>query len=321
MNYLKWEQQWIPQQCRRDRIDVFHSPIHFGLPQFTRAKCVLTLHDVIDERYYDPKLPTKSISQRITSLLCWMARHRADHILTVSEYSRRDLLRHFKFPQDRVSVTYEAAAQRFHEPLTQAERERVRAKYCLPNKFLFYVGSLEPRKNIPFLLEAFAIANLQDLNVVIGGGNKNEGSALLRMASALGFSERFFAIGRVDDNDLPALYSEAQAFVYPSEYEGFGLQICEALAVGCPVLAADASCLPEVLAEGGETFPLTGPSRLAEMLVRTHRDTEYRENLRRRARVRSRSFSWSSTAKKTAAIYENLCASRQVGYAQRVEEY
>jgi glycosyltransferase involved in cell wall biosynthesis len=307
MNYVRWEQQWVPQQCATDRIDVFHSPIHFGLPQWTRTRCVLTLHDAIEETYY-AEHGKRSISQRITRVLCWMARQRADHIVTVSEHSRRELIQLFKLPEDRVSVTYEAADHRFHQTISSETREHVRLKYRLPEQFVLYVGSFEPRKNIPFLLKAAAIAQLRDLHVVLGGGSAIEGSALMQVASALSISDRVSVIGRVDDDDLPALYAEAHAFVYPSEYEGFGLQICEALAVGCPVFAADASCLPEIVADGGELFPLSTPSRLAEMLKKLHYDLDYRESLRRRARTRSQFFSWRYTAEKTLAVYENLHA-------------
>jgi glycosyltransferase involved in cell wall biosynthesis len=307
MNYLRWEQQWVPQQCATDRIDVFHSPIHFGLPQWTRTRCVLTIHDAIEETYYAVHRKT-SISQRITRMLCWMARHRADHIVTVSEHSRRELIRLFKLSEDRVSVTYEAADHRFHQTISSEARERVRLKYQLPEQFVLYVGSFEPRKNLPFLLRACAIAQLRDLHVVLGGGSVIEGSVLMQMASALDISDRVSVIGRVDDDDLPALYAEARAFVYPSEHEGFGLQVCEALAVGCPVFAADASCLPEIVADGGELFPLSTPNRLAEMLKKLHYDLDYRQSLCRRTRTRSQFFSWRYTAEKTLAVYENLYA-------------
>jgi glycosyltransferase involved in cell wall biosynthesis len=237
-----------------------------------------------------------------------MARHRADHIVTVSEHSRRELIQLFKLSEDRVSVTYEAADHRFHQTISSEVRERVRLKYRLPEQFVLYVGSFEPRKNIPFLLKASAIAQLRDLHVVLGGGSVPEGSVLMQMASGLNISDRVSVIGRVVDDDLPALYAEAHAFVYPSEHEGFGLQICEALAVGCPVFAADASCLPEIVADGGELFPLSTPNRLAEMLKKLHYDLDYGESLRRRARTRSQFFSWRYTAEKTLAVYENLCA-------------
>jgi glycosyltransferase involved in cell wall biosynthesis len=107
----------------------------------------------------------------------------------------------------------------------------------------------------------------------------------------------------VDDTDLPALYAEALCFVYPSEYEGFGLQLCEAIAAGCPVLAARATCLPEVLGDGGETFGLDKSSELEELLVRIVTDAIFRQNLKNRAQERSKSYSWTRTAIDTNNLY------------------
>jgi glycosyltransferase involved in cell wall biosynthesis len=307
MNYLLWEQCWIPGQCLRDCIDVFHSPVHFGLPQITRSKCVLTLHDAIDEVYYDARLKKKSLSQRVTASLSRMARFRADHILTVSEYSRLDLIRHFGIPEDKISVVHEAADRRFHGDVTAAERARVREKYRLPARFLFYVGSLEPRKNIPFLLRALAAAGVRDMSLVLGGGSVGEQQELLRLAKELSIAHQVLTVGRIDDRDLPAFYAEAHCFVYPSEYEGFGLQICEAMATGCPVLASRASCLPEILGGGGETFSLADPSELIQSLRTLSSDNAYREKLRQNALSRSRFFSWTRTAGETLNLYARLC--------------
>lgn len=139
MNYLLWEQAWIPKQCLQDQVDVFHSPVHFGLPQFTRSKCVLTLHDTIDELYYAKtrEKQRRPMSHHLTRLISSMARFRADHILTVSEHSRRDLMLHFGIPAHRISVVHEAADERFHLAIPAAEIERVRTKYQVPRRFAF----------------------------------------------------------------------------------------------------------------------------------------------------------------------------------------
>ena len=308
MNYLRWEQAWLPRQCAEDEIKVFHSPIHYGLPIMTRAKCVLTLHDAIDEVYYAPKLREKSWNQIRSGMMCAASRRRADHIITVSHYSKRELVRHFKFQPDSVTAIYEAADSRFRKNPPPEERVRVRAKYGLPRRFVFYVGSLEPRKNLVFLLNGLAASESPSLSVVIGGrGNKAEIDALRAAARDLKIQDQVFLIGRVDDDDLPAIYSEAEAFTYPSEYEGFGLQMCEAMSAGCPVFASNASCLPEILADGGETFPLSHVEPLAALLRRNHMETDYRESMKIKAEKRSRFFSWEKAALETCSLYEQLC--------------
>lgn len=170
------------------------------------------------------------------------------------------------------------------------------------------MGSLEPRKNIPFLLQALAEAKVQDLGVVLGGGSAAEQENVLRLAAGLGLGKQVLTVGRIDDGDLPAFYAQAYTFVYPSEYEGFGLQICEAMAAGCPVLAARASCFPEILGTGGDIFSIADSSELAGSLRKICENEEYRAELKARALHRSESFSWSGTARGTADLYERLCS-------------
>jgi glycosyltransferase involved in cell wall biosynthesis len=119
----------------------------------------------------------------------------------------------------------------------------------------------------------------------------------------LGIRDRVRLLDWVDDEDLPALYAEAMCFVYPSAYEGFGLQLCEAMAVGCPVLAARETALPETLGGGGETFELRDPAELSRQLQRCATDGEYRSCLSRRAKERSADFCWRRTAEQTLAVY------------------
>ena len=126
------------------------------------------------------------------------------------------------------------------------------------------------------------------------------------LAHELGIGDRLRLLDWVEEDDLPALYAEALAFAYPSEYEGFGLQLCESMAVGCPTLAARATCLPEVLGTGGATFSLEDTAELAALLRRVATDDAFRADLSARARARSASFSWRRTAEGTAVVYREL---------------
>lgn len=309
MNYLLWEQVWLPRQCAADKLDIFHSPIHFGLPMLTKAKCVLTLHDAIDEIYYASRAKKKTFAQRRCEMLCASARYRADHIVTVSQRSQQDLIRQFRLAPEKISVIYEAADDNFHKLPTSTDLRTAAAKYHLPKNYLFYIGFLESRKNLGFLLRALAQSGQQTVSVAIGGsGSQEERSGLLELAKSLGIGDQVFLLGRVDDHDLPALYSGAEAFVYPSEYEGFGLQLCEAMALGCPVFASNASCMPEILGNGGGLFPLDNPSTLARMISRNHLDSDFRASMVAKARMRSVSFSWAQTARELYSLYQDLGA-------------
>lgn len=311
MKYLLWEQRWLPAQCAADRVDLLHSPFNFGLPWSSLCPRVLTLHDAIDQRYYGPSLP---LNQKLTPAALqtrfyhWAARRRAHHIIAVSGFTKRDLVKYLHLRPEKVTVVYEAADEHFTRSPTLEERAWVRQHLDLTRPYVFYVGGWEQRKNIPFLLRAFAEARLADVDLVLAGGRDDQRAMLLEQARSLNISERLRLLPWVEEADLPALYAEALCFVYPSEYEGFGLQLCEAMAVGTPILAADRTCLPEILGEGGETFSLDDEAELVAGLRRLSTDTSYREVLVQRARKRSANFSWVRAAAETVGVYRRVAA-------------
>jgi glycosyltransferase involved in cell wall biosynthesis len=306
LRYPVWEQYWLPRQCERDRVDLLHCPLNFGLPWLCPCPRVLTLHDAIDQVYYSPRMTWRERlrpATLVSRLYHWMARRSADHVITVSEHARSDLVRRLGVSRRQVSVVYEAADPHFQDSVTVEMREQTRRRHGLGRPYFFYVGGWERRKNIPFLVRAVAAAGLSDVEMVLAGGKEQERGELQRLAAEQGVSERLRLLGWVEESDLPSLYAEALAFTYPSEYEGFGLQVCEAMAVGCPVLAADQTSLPEVVGDGGAVFPLDDPASLSALLRRTAIDRGFRDDLRRRARQRSRAFSWKRTAEESVAVY------------------
>lgn len=306
MRYFLWEQAWLPRQCALDRADVLHCPVNFGLPWRCPCKRVLTLHDAIDQVYYARRCPWRervrpaSLRSRFSG---WLARVVAEAVIAVSRHARADLTRYLGLPARKITVIPEAAAPRFHELVASAERRRVREAHGLRTPYVLYLGGWEGRKNVPFLVDAFAAAALGGVELVLAGGGADQRGPLAARAAALGVGDRVRLLGRVEDEDLPALYAEAMCFVYPSAYEGFGLQLCEAMAVGCPVLAARATALPETLGGGGETFDLRDPAELARQLRRAATEPEYRARLSRRAVARSADFCWRRTAEQTLAVY------------------
>jgi glycosyltransferase involved in cell wall biosynthesis len=224
----------------------------------------------------------------------------------VSQYSKQDLVKYLHIPQDKITVVYEAADPVFHQPISQTKRHEVRHKYQLSAPYIFYVGGWEKRKNIPFLINAFAQAKLDRIDLVLAGGKSEQRDILTQLGKSLGILDRLNLLGWVDDADLPAIYAEAICFVYPSEYEGFGLQLCEAMAVGCPVLAAKASCLPEVLGDGGTLFSLENNQELVNFFRQLTRDQGYHKDLTHKAKNRSQSFNWQITAQETKNVYERI---------------
>jgi glycosyltransferase involved in cell wall biosynthesis len=307
MNYFQWEQIWLAQECARAKVAILHSPFHFGLPFWGPCPNVLTLHDGIDQVFYRNGVsPVKAL--RLNSLkmdfLQWIARTKAHSIITVSDHACEDLVRHLRIPREKIWVIPEAADPIFERPIGAADRARVRARYGLQFPYIFYVGGFERRKNIPFLLKAFARAGVDDVHLVLAGGNAAQAAALTSMSQKPGIAPRVHALGWVPEEDLPVLYAEALCFVYPSKYEGFGLQLCEAMSAGCAVLAARSASLPEVLGCGGETFGLESTSELELLLQMVARDAGRRAALQLRAKDRIREFSWRTAARKTMVVYQ-----------------
>lgn len=309
LRYLEWEQGWLPRQCKAERLDILHCPFNFGLPFQTHCPRVLTLHDAIDQgRDKARSLRDRFSKARILSdLHHHIARTRANMIITVSEHAKSDIIRRLGTPRERIAVTPEAADRVFHEPISEAKRSEVRARFEISGPYFFYIGGWEGRKNIETLVRGYAESGVAGAGLVLAGGKAAERERLTRLAAELGVSGRLKLLGWVDDADLPALYAEALAFVYPSRYEGFGLQICEAMAVGCPVLSSNATSLPEVLGEGGALFSPDDPGELADLIRRVAVDQAFRQDLIDRGRRRSRDFSWKLTAERTLAVYRGLC--------------
>lgn len=312
LSYDLWEQVWLPRQCREDRIEILHCPVNFGLPALSPCPRVLTLHDAIDQRFIGPN---RRIGDGLrpaalrSALRHWISRTRAERVITVSEHSRRDLERELGIPGKKLRVTYEAADPRFHAPLEPADLARVRERLALPERYVFYIGGWEPRKNLPALLRGFALGALPDTRLVLAGGTPAQREELLAHPAARPIASRLRLLDWIDDPDLPALYAGSLCFVYPSDYEGFGLQLCEAMACGCPILASDRTSLPEIIGNAGALFSNDDPSRLAELLRRVELDESYRRELIQKGRARSLDFSWSRTAEATLAVYRELAGS------------
>lgn len=309
--YAVWEQFWLPRACGRDRVDLLHAPSNFGLPWSSPCPRVLTLHDAIDRAYYSPRSAFRTrwrpgaVRSRFSH---WLARTRAHRVITVSEHARGDLVGRLGVPSGRIRVIPEAADPRMHREVREEDRARARMRYGLDRPYVFYVGGWEGRKNLPFLVRAFARSGIDGVELVLAGGRDDQRSGLSSLAGSLGLGDRLHLLGWVEDEELPALYSGALCFAYPSEYEGFGLQLCEAMAAGCPVLAARATCLPEVLGSGGETFGLDTPDELAALMRRVVTVPAFRADLVVRARARSFDFSWRRTAAATSVVYRELAS-------------
>jgi glycosyltransferase involved in cell wall biosynthesis len=303
---LWFEQVSFPCACRR--LDLAHVP-YFASPLFPTAPTVVTVHDLIPLI-----LPAHrgSLLVRLYTRLVAAAARKAEAIITVSQASERDIMRHLHIPPERIHVTYEAAGETFQPVEDEAQLAAVRQKYALPKRYLLYLGGFDQRKNVSTVVRAFALLiNRQpQVRLVIAGKLPGRVSPMFPdpccLVEELGVEERVIFTGWVAEEDKPALLSGATAFVFPSLYEGFGLPPLEAMACGTPAIASNRSSLPEVVGEGGILVEPTDVEALAEAMESLLTDDALRAELRRRALAQAAKFSWKQTALETLAIYRKV---------------
>lgn len=291
----------IPLAARRRGLDLLH--MTYLIPPVSPTPTVVTIHDISFEAY------PESFSPRDRLLLSWgvpFAAQRAVRVIAVSEFTRRDLVRRYAIPEEKIRVTYEAADPLFRRVEDPARLEAVRRRYGLAGPYLLSVGNLQPRKNLPTLLEAFRVlkaeAGLPHRLVLVGKPGWRSGG-VYSTVKALGLEAEVIVTGYVPTEELPSLYSGADLFVYPALYEGFGLPPLEAMACGTPVVASNAGALPEVL---GEAALLLGPrdaGGLAAALRRVLADPTLARTLAGRGLARARQFSWERTAAETVEVF------------------
>jgi len=290
-----------------ERIDVFHGLDQSGVPLLVkRGKYVVTLHDVIALA-----LPWAFPLKRRLVLRVALSRIRrqADSVIVPSTAVREDVGRYLKLEAERIIVIPYGCEERFRPATDPVRFARTRTRYRLPDRYVLFVGTLEPRKNISTLVRAFSLLRAEqttDLRLVIAGGQGWGYKDLFETVDALALRDHIMFLGYVEEEDLPDLYRGALLFVYPSLCEGFGLPILEAMACGTPVVTSDTSSMPEVAGDAAVLAEPTNPEALASAMALVLGDDGLREELRRKGIARASGFSWDAAARKTLEVYRSL---------------
>ncbi len=300
--YILWEQQCLPTLCEKLDVDILHCPHHFGLPVLGRFKKILTIHDTIEDTFSKKQ---RGFSERFkrsswqNDSLRWMTRHQADGVLTVSEYSKKEIQKVYGIDAEKIQVTYGAADPSLLTSQVESF-EFIKQNYGIKDPYFLYVGGFDPRKNIPFLINVFNHQenNVQAQLVVAGAGAKD------LYASSQG--QNAICIDYIPENHLASFYSHAKALVYPSLHEGFGLQAVEAMALGTPALVSDRTSLPEVVNNPDVLFDPENSKSLVELLQKVLKDEAFFNKSRQEASVRAKDFSWTNTAIKTFEFYAQV---------------
>ncbi len=304
VSHFSLRQQWvIPRLLRQHKADLYHSA-YYLMPYITGVPTLLTLYDLIPLHY--PEYSTL----KARWLFRWatvLALRTARHTVAISDATRRDFLARFSLRPERVTAIPLAADPAF-TPQSPDVVAVLRARYCLPEKFLLYLGSNKPHKNLVRLVEAWAVvqAEAPDVTLVIAGAWLPQHPEPRQPAQALGIDDRVCWLGALSGEDLPALYTAADAFVFPSLYEGFGLPVIEAMACGTPVVCANTSSLPEVAGDAALLFDPTQAEAMVAALRRMLNDADVRADLRRRGLAQAVRFSWARTAQETLALYRTF---------------
>jgi glycosyltransferase involved in cell wall biosynthesis len=312
-----WENVLLPSYLRKEAVDLFFSPA-YALPILPRrqrfipwfgplqTKIVVTIHDVIGLVLPETFTWKMKLWLRV---FAHNAARAADQIIAISETTKNDFVRYTGCPPEHVSVVYNALDEHFKPLQNEQERQRVRRKYSLPHSFILYVGTIEPRKNLPLLVHAYNLlpkSLRQQYALVIAGGLGWKTGRIVDAIRSNNAEERILLTGYVEDDDLPTLYNLASLFVYPSLYEGFGYPVLEAMACGIPVITSNRSSLPEV---AGDAAVLVNPfdaRQIAREMERALLDMQWREELQRRGFARAAQFNWKRNAEETLAVLENV---------------
>jgi glycosyltransferase involved in cell wall biosynthesis len=298
---IPWEQLLAPLLLRVGRADVYHGVLNV-VPLVCPVPSVVTIHDL--SPFLFPQT-FRRVNRRYTQWAIRVACRRATRILAVSEATKSDIVRWLGVAPERIVVTYDAAEPRFRPPEPEA-LDAFRRRKGLPERFILFVSTLEPRKNVPTLLDAYArIATSTDAPLIIGGGKGWLYDAIFAKAEALGLGNRVRFVGFIDNQELPLWYAAATVFTLPSLYEGFGMGPLEAMACGTPVVTSTSSSLPEVVGDAGLTVPATDADALGAALLRVLDDADLHAVLRERGFQQVRRFSWRETAERTLVAYQD----------------
>jgi glycosyltransferase involved in cell wall biosynthesis len=296
------EQIYLPYLLRRLGIDVLHS-LHYAFPLMaTGTRRVVTIHDMTFFNMPDVHERRKAIYFRF---FMRAARHFGVDLIFISRSAQEDFVARLGSPRGRGSVIPHGRDESFTAPTDRSAGEGVRAKYGLPERFVLYIGTIEPRKNLERLVRAFAAIAAEDgdVDLVLVGKMGWMMDGLPSTIEGLDLTSRVIFTGFIPEAEKPLMLGACEVFVYPSLYEGFGLPALEALACGAPTITSNTSSLPEVV---GDAAMLIDPTKVEELTLAMRTmlaSASLRDEYRRKGLEQARRFSWQRTAAMTAEVY------------------
>ncbi len=299
-----WDQFVFPRLAKQSKVDLVHQPC-FSAPFLFRGPAVVTIHDIIS-LLFPENIPFAS--RMFYSKWMPFSYRKAKRIITISHSTKADITRVLKIPSEKISVVQLAVDAKFSREAGSEEVKGVMKKFSIPGDYILHIGTLEPRKNLNFLLDVFAKAlentKNKNLNLVITGKKGWYYEDLFEKVNDLKLNDKVFFTGYIDESDKPALYKGARIFAFPSLYEGFGLPPLEAMASGVPVISSNTSSMPEVIGEAGILLSPKDKTKWVNAITLVNSDETVRKSMKERNKEQVKKFSWERTARETIAIYK-----------------
>ena len=304
---ILWDQILLPRNIKRERLDVFFSP-YYKAPLLCPCALVISILDILFLKAPFYNRPGRSLYNAYIKNMISVTARKSAAIITISENSKKDLISTLGLPEEKIRIVRLAQEERF-KPAGGDSINKVKSKYGLERPYILYVGNLEPHKNVQGLIKAYAglPEKLMDENrLVIIGKSRHYREALSVMAVKLRLGSKASFLDCVDDDDLPALYSGANLFVFPSFYEGFGLPPLESISCGTPVIYSNAASLPEVIGDAGVMIDPGNIPELSKAMERLLSDARLRAELRESGLKRAALFNARDTAAKMLDIFAEI---------------
>ncbi|HEX3046279.1 MAG TPA: glycosyltransferase family 1 protein, partial [Bacillota bacterium] len=301
------EESEIPHWLTTEKADVFHLPQNgFRTPKTKTSKVVVTVHDLIP--YFLPEMVRSSFLKRFIQEMPLIVT-RADRIVTVSEASKKDILKIFGVDPGKIVVIPSAPAETYF-PSPKIETQRMLAQlYGIKTSFILYIGGLNPRKNVAELIYAYSKIHRELLGrqklLIIGPEGKHR-ECLQRLTESLSLTDSVLFPGFIKSEDLPLFYNSADLFVYPSLYEGFGLPPIEAMACGTPVVCSNVSSLPEIVGDAALQVNPYDTLALAEAMIKVLSNSTLRQSLIQKGLKRSKLYNWDQIARQMLDLYQEV---------------
>ncbi len=282
--------------------DVFFSMGHYG-PRFSKVPYTITIFDL--SYLHFPELFKKSDLYQLTNWSAYSIRG-AKHIFAISRSTKDDIVKNYKVDPSKVTVTYMGYDNSRFKPQAKQKIDVVKKKYKLPEEYIIFIGTIQPRKNIEFLLEAFSKLGNQKLKLVIVGRKGWLFEQIFQKVKELQLASEVIFTGYVSNADLPALLSGAKLYVSPSLWEGFGIPTIEAQACGVPTVVSSVSSLPEVVGESSILINPKSVESISQGMIKVIRDNSLETRLIQDGFQNARRFSWEKCAQQTLSVLEKL---------------